>query len=172
LAGKTLLDIQQILPLPEAIDYQVRLRKKAAEERKSQRGPSDTRYDLKIGDQLFGRLYKRKLFLLVVRALIDKGKTVAELQQVLPAGKFLGISGELNGNEFRKKASEMKTPSGASYDLRRFYIEDEDLFFSQGETWALSNQWSIDFMPQLDQLIAKYPDIQLSYSVAPQSDDE
>jgi hypothetical protein len=34
--GKTLLDIQQVLPLPESTEYQIRLRKKAAEERNTQ----------------------------------------------------------------------------------------------------------------------------------------
>jgi hypothetical protein len=111
------------------------------------------------------------LFLSVVCALVANGKGVAELQQFLPAQKFLGIPGKLAGDEFRREASEMKTPSGASPDQRRFYIEDKDLFFSEGKTWALSNQWSLKFMPQLDQLIASHPEVQLSYSVAAQAAD-
>ncbi len=143
-ADKTLLDIQQVLPLPEAAEYQVRLRKKAAEERKAQQGGADwTRYDLKIQDQLFPRLYKRALFLAVVRALIENGKSVTDLQKFLPARKFLGISGQLSSDQFRKAASEIKTANGLPYDLRRFYMEDDDLFHSEGNTWALSNQWSI-----------------------------
>jgi hypothetical protein len=56
--GKTLLDIQQVLPLPEAAEYQIRLKKKAAEERKSQEGGADwTRYDLKVGELTFPKLY-------------------------------------------------------------------------------------------------------------------
>jgi hypothetical protein len=169
---KTLLDIQQILPLPEATEYQVRLKKKAAEERKAQEGGADwTRYDLKIGDKLLPKLYKRNLFLSVVGALVANGKGVTELQQFLPARKFLGLPGKLTGDEFRREVSEMKTPSGASYDPRRFYIDDEDLFFSQEKTWALSNQWSIKFMPQLDQLIASHPEVRLSYTVAAQADE-
>jgi hypothetical protein len=171
--GKTLLDIQQVLPLPEAAEYQIRIKKKAAEERKSQEGGADwTRYDLKIGEMTFPKLYKRGLFLYVIRALIGDGKTVPQLEEFLPTRKFFGLPGKLTGDEFRKQASDTKTPSGAAYDLRRFYVGDSDLFFSEGKTWALSNQWSIQFLPQLDQLIAKYPDSHLSYSVANQTDDD
>jgi hypothetical protein len=57
--GKTLLDIQQVLPLPESTEYQIRLRKKAAEERNAQVSGADwTRYDLKIGERLYPKLYK------------------------------------------------------------------------------------------------------------------
>jgi hypothetical protein len=171
--GKTLLDIQQVLPLPEAAEYQIRLKKKAAEERKSQEGGADwTRYDLKVGELTFPKLYKRGLFLFVIRALVADGKTVAQLEEFLPTRKFLGLPGKLTGDEFRKQASDTKTPSGAAYDLRRFYVGDGDLFFSEEKTWALSNQWSIQFLPHLDQLIAKHPDSHLSYSVANQTDDE
>lgn len=165
--GKTLLDIQQVLPLPEAAEYQVRVRKKAAEERNANEGGADwTRYDLRIGAELHQKLYKRQLFLLVVRALVTNGATVTQIQEVLPGRKFLGVPGKLSGDEFRKLASEMKTPNGAAYDFRRFYVDDDDLFYSEGKTWALSNQWSIKFMPALDQLISKYPNVGLSYSVA------
>jgi hypothetical protein len=63
----------------------------------------------------------------------------------------------------------MTTQSGAAYDPRRYYFDDSDLFFSDGKTWALSNQWSIHYIPNLDQLIAKYPDAKITYSIAAQS---
>lgn len=167
--GKTLLDIQQVVPLPEAAEYQVRLRKKAAEERSSQQPGADwTRYDLAIGSKLYPKLYKRQLFLSVVRALVEKGKSVHDLQEILPARKFVGVSGKLNGDEFRATVAQMKTPSGAAYDPRRFYLDDAELFFSDGKTWALSNQWSIKSIPDLDQLISKYPEAEIKYAISAQ----
>jgi hypothetical protein len=167
LDGKTLLDIQQILPLPESAEYQIRLRKKAAEERKTLEGGADwTRYDLRIGERFYRKLYKRQLFLTVVRALIAQGISVSSLQEILPARKFLSVPGEVAGTDFRAGVSEMKTQSGATYDLRRYYVDDPDLFVSDGKTWALSNQWSIKYIPDLDQLISKYPEAKISYSIA------
>src|SRR5262249_47037649 len=86
--GKTLLDMQQVLPLPESTEYQIRLRKKAAEERRTQLNGADwTRYNLKIGDKCYPKLSKRQLFLTVVRALVDEGKSVIELQGFLQTRK-------------------------------------------------------------------------------------
>ena len=62
----------------------------------------------------------------------------------------------------------MTSPSGAVYDARRYFLDDADLFHSDGKTWALSNQWSIDFIPDLDELISKYPEAKISYFVASQ----
>ena len=170
--GKTLLDIQQVLPLPQSADYQIRLRKKAAEERNAQGGGADwTRYDLTIGEKFYPKLYKRQLFLMVVRALVDQGKGVPELQEILPARKFVGVPGSLAGGDFRAAVSEMKTQSGATYDPRRYYFDDEDLFHSDGKTWALSNQWSIKYIPDLDELISKYPEAMISYSIATEDSD-
>jgi len=167
---KTLLDIQQVLPLPESAEYQIRLRKKAAEERSTQENGADwTRYDLRIGEKSYPKLYKRHLFLSVVRALVGQGKSVLELQEILPARKFIGVPGKLSGDDFRAAVSEMRTQSGAAYDPRRYYFDDSDLFFSDGRTWALSNQWSIKYIPDLDQLISKYPETKISYTIAAQA---
>jgi hypothetical protein len=119
-----------------------------------------------VGAEISPNLYKRQLFLQTIRALVEKGISVPDLQQIIPARKFLGVPGKLDGGAFRKAASEMKTPTGSTYDFRRFYVEDENLFFSDSKTWALSNQWSINFLPQLNQLMAKYPQSNLSYKIA------
>ncbi len=165
--GRILLDIQQIIPLPEAAEYQIRLKKKAAEERGAKTGGADwTRYDLKVGSETYPKLYKRGLFLAVVRALVENGKAVSELQSVLPTRKFLGVAGKLSADEFKKVVSEMKTESGGAYDFRRYYTEEADLFRSEGKTWALSNQWSLKYLPDLENLIEKYPEAQISFSIA------
>ncbi|MEH6952558.1 hypothetical protein V4R08_14675 [Nitrobacter sp. NHB1] len=169
LIDKVLLDIQQVVPLPEANEYQIRLKKKAAEERQKEEGGADwTRYDLRISDKVCPKLYKRQLFLAVVRALVERGASVSDLQGVLPARKFVGVGGKLSGPEFRAAVAELRTHSGGLYDSRRYYFEDPELFISDGKTWALSNQWSITYISNLDQLISKYPDARISYSVAAQ----
>jgi hypothetical protein len=171
-AGKTLLDIQQVLPLPEAAEYQVKLKKKAAEERKSREGGSDlTHYDLKVGNKLFPNLYKRHLFLNVILALVEQGKSVSEFEQFLPTRKFLGIPGKLSGEEFRSLASQMNTSTGTPYDLDRYFVEDSEQFYSESKTWALSNQWSLPFIPKLEELIAHYPDAPISFAATVEADE-
>ncbi|MGH9426454.1 MAG: hypothetical protein ACRD2L_09150, partial [Terriglobia bacterium] len=118
IGNRILLDIQQVLPLPEAEEYQVQIRKKAAEERRSEGGGSDwTRYDLKIDGKVFPRQYKRRLFLLVVRALIERGVTPEEIMKIFPRGKFLAVHGKCNSpEEFAEKALKLRTANGGTYD--------------------------------------------------------
>jgi hypothetical protein len=166
LGEKTLLDIQKIVPLPEAAAYQVQLRKKAAEVREAQAGADWTRYNLKVGQSMSYRLYKNQLFLQVVRALVKHGISVSEIQKSIAPGKFVGVDGNLSGEEFRDKISTMKTPRGATYDSRRYWLNDNDIFFSEGRTWALSNQWSLPDLPTLEDLVNRFPQADVSYSIA------
>jgi hypothetical protein len=166
LGEKTLLDIQKIVPLPEAAAYQVQLRKKAAEVREAQAGADWSRYDLKAGQNMFYRLYKNQLFLQVVRALVKYGISVPEIQKSIAPGKFVGVDGDLSASEFRDRITTMKTPRGAAYDLRRYWLNDNDVFFSDGRTWALSNQWSLPDIPTLQDLVDRFPQAGISYSVA------
>lgn len=167
LDGKILLDIQQVLPLPEATEYQVRLRKKAAEQRTSSGGGADwTRYDLTSYGVVYEKLYKRRLFLEVVKSLVTHGTLVSELLEFFPPRKFISLEGQVSGDEFRASIVGMTTTTGASVDVRRFYLDDDDLFYSEGRTWALSNQWSLRFMPDLDRAISKYSSSSINYKVS------
>jgi hypothetical protein len=58
----------------------------------------------------------------------------------------------------------MKTRTGADYDFRRYYMDQDELFFSDGMTWALSNQWSLKMLPKLDEMIGRYPQAQITYT--------
>jgi hypothetical protein len=167
LDDRTLLDIQQVIPLPEATEYQVQLRKKAAEERQAREGGPDwTRYDLKIDGQLFPNLYKRRLFFLVVRALIQRGVTPDEIKEFFPESKFLSVPGECTPDEFRERVSEMTTSTGTPYVLGRYFTGPDELFIINEHTYALSNQWSKGWLPALDRLIARYPEAHIFYSAA------
>ena len=56
LDGRTLLDIQQVMPLREATEYQVQLRKKEAEKRQAQQsGPWNGEYYVSFGHSAEGR---------------------------------------------------------------------------------------------------------------------
>lgn len=164
LGERTLLDIQQVVPLPEAAEYQVQLKRKAAEQREAQERRSDwSRYDLRVGDQTFTDLSKRYLFYHALRGFTNAGIGVKVLSEHLPPRKFLGIPGKLTLNEFRTGASQLKNAAGVPYDLTRRFMGEDDLIHSDGSTWALSNQWSRYQLPVLDELISKYPKAKISY---------
>jgi hypothetical protein len=168
LGDRVLLDIQQVLPLPEAEEYQVQIRKKAAEERQSEGSGADTRYDLTIRGQIFPNLYKRRLFFLVVRALVRDGVPRSEIMSFLASRQFLTVPTKCNTPEdFFEAASRLEDPYESIDDLRkRFYIGADELFHVGGETWALSNQWSKNELPALEKLVVKYPGSQISFNKA------
>src|SRR5207245_11592291 len=94
LNDQTLLDIQQVIPLPEAAEYQVQLRKKEAEKRQSEdgAGPDFTRYDLQIKGQRYSHVWKRGLFLHSVLASVENGVKPEELYKFIPERKFASVS--------------------------------------------------------------------------------
>lgn len=71
--GRTLLDVQQVIPLPEAIDYIVRQKEKKAEEGigKQHFDFDFSRYDLRIGDKLLPDLTARGFLFETVRAVVQ-----------------------------------------------------------------------------------------------------
>ena len=160
---RVLLDIQQVIPLPEAAQYQVQLRKKAAEQREAQAQGTDWRYDLKIKNVVSPNLCKRKLMYLAVGALIKSGVSPEQIDDVFPQKKFLKVSGSCSADEFEAKVSQMRNTNGGMYDVQRYYAEQDELFRVNGDTYALTNQWSRKRPSGLDQLIAKYPEAGLSY---------
>jgi hypothetical protein len=165
IAERVFLDIQQVLPLPEAAEYQVQLRKKTAEEHESQEYEHDlSKYDLRVFDQEYEDLPKRKLFFLAVRDLILNGARPDQMMSIIPPRKWLKVPGNCSVEELKQKSGQMKTISGASYNLRRFFIEEDELFHLDGYTYALSNQFSRHNLPMLEKLAEIFPEAKISFS--------
>lgn len=164
---RLLLDIQQVLPLPEAADYQIQLRKKSAEERQTQEYEYDfSKYNLQIYGQEFNDLYKRKLFYLTAGELIRHGIRPEQIMEIIPPRKWLKVPGHCSAEQLRQKSAEMRTVSGGNYDLRRFFIADDELFHVDGVTYALSNQFSRHHLPMMDRLAEAFPEAQIRFSKA------
>jgi hypothetical protein len=117
-------------------------------------------------------LNKRHLFLNVVRRLVEHGVSVSDLHKFLPARQFLSVPNKVTVEEFRKQASQLKNANGVPYDLRRRFLNDGELFNSEGKTWALSNQWSRYELPMLNELISKYPEAGISYKPSDEGDED
>lgn len=125
------VDIQQIIPVPEAESYQVKFREKSEEQRQHRISDKDlTKY--KFDGQVFN---KRKLVLAVVLYWIDKNKPdnfenllIAFPQETRKSGLF-----------------EDYTTAKDIYDKQKIYRhflgEDELIKFADGSVYAISNQW-------------------------------
>ncbi len=144
LDSQVLLDVQQLVPLPEATDYQIQIREKAEQKRQRKSfNPDFTKFDFILDGEVTERLPKRRLLLETVRACIESGISPEQIAETMPRGmnRWLVIPGDHDAESFAAIAAEMKTDRGHDYHLRRWFCSDDELIKHDGRTLALHNQW-------------------------------
>jgi hypothetical protein len=139
--GKVFLDVQQLVPLPEAEDYQVRVREKKQQERSSRRfNPDLTKYTVTVGDQVYESLPKRHAIFTIVKALCDSGVSPSDIASVLDwrSTLFYTAAGKLDSEAM---VESLEAQSASKFAPRRWFTENADLIHSNGQTFCFSNQW-------------------------------
>lgn len=165
LGDSLLLDVQQIIPLPEVADYQIQIRQKQRETRAAAEHSADwTRYDVHTRDEVHQRLSKRDVMYVVCRYLVDQGVAPEELEKAAGRTLFESIEGQIDGVSFR--AEIVRRRPNDSIAVKRFFSGDDQLLSFNGRTYAISNQWSKATMESaLAGLLGKYGSLGLSYRV-------
>ena len=168
--GRVLVDVQQVIPLPETADYQVQVREKKRQERAARKTSLDfTRYDVTINGKTYIGQWKRNSILLVVKALVESGVNLMEIRNLfrdLGRGTvFFEIPGEITDvEEFCNLATEQSQKVGKTFNERRWHTGNEDLMIFDGKTYAFSNQWGRHWPKFMEELKKRYPQIGLSYT--------
>ena len=144
--SRVLVDVQQIIPLPEAVEYQVQVREKARKERQDRTSSADfTRFDVQIGDELRSSMWKRNAIFAVCKHLseqeIDPDEITALFYWRADHRIWYAVDGEVGASEFEKLASEIAASGGLKFVRRRWFCDDGELIHSNGKTYAFSNQW-------------------------------
>ena len=146
-----LLDIVQIYPLPEAADYQVRLKEKEHKERRIRVQNRDmTRFHLTIGEHVRSNLPKRRLALLVIREAVRRG---AQPLEVYPSRNWVIVSGDHDGESFLRVTPEEGNSLSRS---GRFFAKDDELMKVDGKTYALTRMWGSQTLGEVDRIIAQF----------------
>ena len=133
--GVLFLDVQQVIPLPEAEEYQVRVREQSTERRIAR---SDTR---DLTKYLFEgvRLHKRRLVLAVVKAYVrDHPNTSMEQLETAFPRKLQGSYGVFATLEHGREISER------TGNKRHLIEEDEIVQLADGKLIAVSAMWGAD----------------------------
>lgn len=126
-----LVDVQQIIPLPEVESYQVKIKQQSEERREARKSSKDyTRYIFQ--NQSFN---KRKLVLGVIQQWVSENKP-NDLASLLEGFPQEIRSGGLFVTE--QEAKEIYDRQGI---YRHFLGEGEVLEFSDSTRYAISNQW-------------------------------
>lgn len=138
--GRVLLDVQQVIPLPEAAAFQVAIREKNLVKAAVDAGDRDfTRYLVQTSQGEAGsNLPKRHFIYQVVKEAIRLGlkpHTIAGAVSWRESMMFISASGNLNGDQLMNAA--------LGKDRRRYFCKDDEVFHLDGKTYALTNQWGL-----------------------------
>lgn len=152
---RLLLDVQQVIPLPEAEALMVRLRQResAARAAAATGGADWTQYVLMTPNGESEPLRKRRAVLALVHALHEAGVSCVEMEEVIPGPRFLGVDGELEGENL---AQTFVTAYPKAHERERRWFLDQPVH-EAGRTWVLSKMWGTNTVATLDALIALAP---------------
>ena len=163
---RVLLDVQQVIPLPEAEEFQVQVREKVQRERQTRSGSRDmTRFDVEVRGEKYPNLSKRIAILRVVQALVRSGHAPEEISSVVD-DKFYNqgfreAAGDLNEQDFIEAVQQ----SHKTFSPNRWFTTDNELLHHGGQTYALSNQWGKDWwLPAMKALAKNFPEAKIQWS--------
>lgn len=164
--GRLLVDVQQIIPLPEAEEYQVKLRNKERREQVARRQSRDfTKYDVRLGDEEYTGLAKRRAVHAMVKYLCDQGVDPEKIRGLFDWRKdtFRAAPGDLDSEAMEKALAELLIEEGKKPDTHRYFIDEDELIHAGSRTYALSKMWGIKTGKALQILVDNFGDRGISY---------
>jgi hypothetical protein len=169
--GHTLVDVQQIIPPPEAADYQVQIREKSRKEREARTSNVDfTRFNIQLDGQEHPAMWKRNAVFLICKRLCDRGVTPAEIIAIFhwrTNRVWYSVDGNVDAAEFERLALAKASAGGPSFNTRRWFCEDGELVHSGGQTHAFSSQWGgPNWHRAMNALKEKYPELMIDFAPA------
>jgi hypothetical protein len=154
LGGRTLLDIQQVIPLPEAAEFQIAIREKSREIEAAQVSERDfTKFRLSTACTEFEELNKRRFILEIVREGIRLGVSPEKMVEALPwrsTTAFISCDGEVDANALFALHPEKA--------VTRYFNSAVDTFHISGRTYLLSNQWGVRTEEAVNNILAVLPE--------------
>jgi hypothetical protein len=145
---RLLLHIEQVIPLPEASELTVRLRRRESQVRAVREDNRDwTQYTITTPTGRTEPLRKRHAVLAMVVGLYAAGVPAERMAAVLRK-KFLPVDGEHVGPDLAD--AFVSTYSGARNNLGRWFLDSP--LHETGRTWLLSKMWGRTTETVLQQL--------------------
>jgi hypothetical protein len=152
--GRVLLDVQQVIPLPEAAAFQVAIREKNLVKAAVEAGGKDfTRYLVQTAQGEAGsNLPKRHFVYQVVKEAIRLGLKPQAIAGAVPwreSMMFISAFGNLNGDQLINALP--------GKDKKRYFCKDDEVFHVEGKTYAMTNQWGLRTEEAVKNILAVLP---------------
>jgi hypothetical protein len=160
---RLVVDITQLIPLPEAEEFTIQLRRREQAARSSTTGRDWTQYIVTSADGESSPLRKRWAVLEMVRALRHAGVPMRAVGEVLPNAKTISVPGLLAGADLIDAFSNQYSKFRAN--THAWFVHDP--FHDDGMTWLLSKMWGRQTATALDRLLELAPAAGIGYRVAP-----
>lgn len=159
LGGRNYLDIEQVIPLPQAADYQVRInRKELHQQPRSGAGGSDwTRYQIVLDGQPGPPQRKRQAVLAMIQQLHQRGTPMTAISKTMPPSRMRVISGELHDPD---EVAAAMSAAGVS-DPGRYFTEAP--IIDNGSTYILTKMWGRGTVSTLTALRDEFRDSGVSF---------
>lgn len=151
---RLLLDVAQVIPLPEAGELMVKLRRRESQVRAVREDNRDwTPYIVVMPSGRSEPLRKRHAVLTMVAGLHAAGVSAQRLSTVL-RNKLLPVEGELRGQELVD--AFVASYESAQNNLGRWFLDTP--LHEAGRTWLVSKMWGRTTVATLQQLVDLAPD--------------
>jgi hypothetical protein len=150
---RLLLDVQQVIPLPEASELTVRLRRRESQVRAVREDNRDwTPYIITTPAGRSEPLRKRRAILAMVSGLHAAGVPAERMAAVL-GKKFLPVDGQLSGPDLEDAFVNAYT--AARNNLGRWFLDSP--IHEAERTWIVSKMWGRTTETALEQLVELAP---------------
>ncbi len=167
--GRILIDVQQVIPLPEATEYQVQVNVKNRQERAARASSRAwIKYDVTIDGVTATITAKRNVIFHIVQHLCENGvrpARIAELLSSLTNRLFTIVDGKLSSEDFIVAASRLSEAQGKQFHPGRWFCDEDELIYNDGKTYAFINQWGNQWDDAMEILIGAFPEEKISYQV-------
>lgn len=162
---RILLDIQQVIPLPEAGDFQVRMRRKEAAQERSVRvdGRDFTRYHIIVDGVELKDENKRNAIRVMVEQLVERGVDPAKIKDVMHARALPVVPGLISDRDALAAALVEHYPHA---DPRRHWLERPILDRESQQTYVLFKMWGRNTDFALNSLTEAFPESGVTYRAA------
>ena len=132
LNNEILIDVQQIIPLPEAESYQVKVREQKEERREARKGARDnTKYNFNGQVGLSKRGIVRSVWL----------KYIEDNPNISYEKLTTDFPSDIRGRLFTELDQALEQQKRDSNGLTRYFIEDDEVLNIGDKTYTISNQW-------------------------------
>lgn len=165
LDGRVLVNVEQIIPLREAADYQVRQRRKEVQRERVTADNRDwTRYTISVGDREIGPQNKRNSIRTLIEELVNEGVDPQRVAGELPAWAFRDVGlDSLQADDLR--AAVAATVGGQP---ERYFLEHP--IRHNGRTWVVSKSWGGASVERaMHGLVDAFPSLRVSFRAADSS---